>query len=148
MLKLFRFVLLTVLKENTKQFKDSEKSWQALEKFWNEIVTPIQAGESRQDKADRVKQLAGDYIVAFYTAVSADKVTVYMHIAYQHFPEMIVRHGNLLDFAGEGLENLHTQISAVGTNKRQRTELTNTRGRTYQAFEKVAVSRSLGSSVR
>ena len=146
MLKLFRDVLLCVLKENIKQFRDSVLAWEALEQFWNELVTPILEGESRQTKSHRVKQLAGAYNTAFKQAVSAEKFTEYMHASYHHFPQMILDHGDLLDFAGEGLENLHTRISAAGTNKRQRSER-NTRGRTYQAFEQVAVSHSLNELV-
>ncbi len=146
LLKLFRAVLLTVLTETSKQFKDSVQAWEALEQLWNELVTPIQEGETRQQKADRVQQLAKTYTKAFVNAVSADKCTLYTHAAYQHFPQMILDHGDLLDFAGEGLENLHTTISATGTNKRKCSE-SNTRGRTYQAFEQVAVSHSLDELV-
>ncbi len=143
MLKLFRTLLLTVLKEDTKQFKDSVISWLALESLWNELVTPITEDETRGQKADKVKTLAEAYLVAFATAVSADRVTVYMHIAADHFPTMIRLHGDLLEFAGEGLENLHTRIAATGNNKRRRSEGTNTRGRTWQSFEQVTVARML-----
>ncbi|KAK3269852.1 hypothetical protein CYMTET_21721 [Cymbomonas tetramitiformis] len=139
LLKLFRFALLAVLKENTTDCKKRAAAWVALENFWNEVATPIGEG-AREAKAQTVKELAKVFIQAFTHAASADKMTVYMHVAYQHLPATILEHDDLLDFAGEGLENLHTKIHAAGTNKRQRTEKPNTRRRTYQAFEKVAVS--------
>ncbi|KAK3289692.1 hypothetical protein CYMTET_2893 [Cymbomonas tetramitiformis] len=59
-------------------------------------------------KAARVRGLAMDYMDAKLDLGSGDQDgTLYSHIAYWHFPEQILRHGDLVDLSTQALEHLH-----------------------------------------
>ncbi|KAK3232746.1 hypothetical protein CYMTET_56916 [Cymbomonas tetramitiformis] len=84
--------MLTVLDEDDEECALFTRCWEALGNLWNAFCTRLDndTAECKLDKARTIKNLAKDYCQAFAKALSDEKVPLYAHIAYEHFPEWVL----------------------------------------------------------
>ncbi|KAK3243618.1 hypothetical protein CYMTET_46741 [Cymbomonas tetramitiformis] len=96
---------------DTENYHLAMKVWTAFKALRTEMFARLGKGHTmhtRAQKAYRIRRKAGEYISAKLTlgSVSEDG-TQYSHIAYWHFPEMVMKHGDLVDLSTQALEHLH-----------------------------------------
>jgi len=110
-----------VLPRNNPLHAQACKAFTTFKDLWEELQGPI-IGD-RTTKALAVRLKAGLAIEALKEAAGEKAVTIYLHIAYRHFPGLIRRFGSLAKYGGDGLESKHAQ-----TKLRARTRTNNRLG--------------------
>ncbi|KAK3248936.1 hypothetical protein CYMTET_41617 [Cymbomonas tetramitiformis] len=134
-------VMLTGLDRDDEDFVYFVACWEALKALWNAFCERLsleeQTKEGRLRKSLEIKALAKAYIVAFSTALSEDKVPVYAHIAYEHFPEWVEEYGDVIDLSTEGLEHFHSvrKRDLHSMNNRRKMGEKNKTSRTSQSMK-------------
>ncbi|KAK3241316.1 hypothetical protein CYMTET_48909 [Cymbomonas tetramitiformis] len=102
--------ILTLLDEDGEEYAPFTRCWEAPRNLWNAFCTRLDndTAECKLAKARTIKNLAKEYCQAFAKALSDEKVPLYAHIAYEHFPEWVEHLGDVMDLSTEGLEHFHT----------------------------------------
>ncbi len=110
MLTVYEPLMEFVHGKGTELFHLTVSVWTTYKALRVELFTRLGKGHTMVDrarKAHRIKQLSGRYIEAKLTLGSVADGTQYSHIAHWHFPDMLMKHGDLVDMSTEALEHLH-----------------------------------------
>ncbi|KAK3237284.1 hypothetical protein CYMTET_52628 [Cymbomonas tetramitiformis] len=109
--RIYEALMKLVHTEGTENYDLAMKAFRAFVSLYNDLLRRLLKGRTQLDrvkKAASIKKLAGEYIDAKLNLGSAgEDGTLYSHIAFWHFPEMILRHGDLADLSTQALEHLH-----------------------------------------
>ncbi|KAK3265993.1 hypothetical protein CYMTET_25358 [Cymbomonas tetramitiformis] len=121
----FEGMLRTVLDEDDEEFELALTVWRCLKDLYTELHTrlPTDNLKNRLEKYYKLRKKAGAYIQAVKDHGSAEDVHLYAHAAYHHFPLMLLRHGDLVDYSMQGLEHLNQLRKKTmhrHSNKRQK----------------------------
>ncbi|KAK3264883.1 hypothetical protein CYMTET_26401 [Cymbomonas tetramitiformis] len=109
--RIYEALMKLVHTEGTENYDLAMKAFRAFVSLYNDLLRRLLKGHTQLDRVKKVasiKKLAGEYIDAKLNLGSAgEDGTLYSHIAFWHFPEMILRHGDLVDLSTQALEHLH-----------------------------------------
>ncbi len=109
--RIYEAIMKVVHVEGSENYLLAIKVWQAFVSLYKALLARLPKGHTTLDrvkKAASIKKLAGDYMEAkLYLGSAGEDGTLYSHIAFWHFPEMILRHGDLVDLSTQALEHLH-----------------------------------------
>ncbi|KAK3281117.1 hypothetical protein CYMTET_11077 [Cymbomonas tetramitiformis] len=140
----------TVLSEDDERFEKAMAVWRCLTLLWREMTTRIALDTPafRETKARAIRQKARDYTAALIAHGSAQDVHLYSHVASEHLPAQVLRHGDLLDYSMQGLEHLHSQRKTDMRHHGNKRKTGNLKSRTAQSAKLEVAHRIINKSVQ
>eukprot|EP00854_Cymbomonas_tetramitiformis_P024180 gene24180-biopygen25012 len=140
----------TVLDEADPRFAKAMEVWRCLTLLWREMTTrmALDTPAFRENKANAIRKKAKAYTAALIAHGSAQDVHLYTHVACQHLPAQVLRHGDLLDYSMQGLEHLHSQRETHMRHHGNKRKTGNLKSRTAQSAKLEVAHRVVNKSVR
>ena len=122
-LEIYEEIIDMVHEKGSKNHLANGTVWDAFWLFYEELVVNKCNDDDRDDinrHADKLQELAEDFVDKFIAVATGVKVTPYMHTMLADIPRLVREHGSLVKFSSQGVERLHQLVKFITQHRSNR----------------------------